>query len=615
MNLPDVQNERYLFNTWHFFESPSPEFSANSIHIIMIRLSISSFFSLFVLLFVINVNPVCAQFEDLVQIDFTPSNANFPNPERGFYTYNASTPTLTSGGSPLNVQALTQSKAEGRSLLIRLYNIGAFRYIDLSDTFLEAIQDDFDVVRDLGMKVIIRFRYSTSEAERDAPLESVLRHLDQLQALFEKNYDVISAANAGFIGAWGEWHASYYNLATTANMRTILHKFMDVLPERSVMIRYPQAKMAIYNSNQPIQPGDAYSGSYQSRGGHLNDCFLASPTDVGTYRIPPYPYNFEKNYIATDTRYVPMGGETCNPRPDAGERYHCTTALEELDRLNWSFLNNNYSRIILDHWIDEGCYPEVERRLGYRLELVQGRFTDMVKPGSSFRFELDLRNVGFASPYNKREVQVILRSFDDPDETWEVYLPVDPRFWMSGETQQLEFTIAVPSHIAEGMYELLLALPDPTETLRHNPAYSIRLANESVWEPETGFNKLNHLVFVDNTTEPDDHETDLTFARFGTTTSIGEPRSELPAKMKLRQNYPNPFNPTTTISFELAKAKNINLEVFDLLGQHVSTLASGVLEAGEHTVMFFAGHLSSGLYVYRLQSDEGIQTRFMTLIK
>ncbi|MCH8494808.1 MAG: DUF4832 domain-containing protein [Balneolales bacterium] len=572
-----------------------------------------SIFIFSLLLFVVQEG--FTQSDDLVEIVYTSTDENFPNPERGFYTYNASTPSATSSGSSLNAQTLRQNRDEGRSLIIRLYNIGAFRYTDLSENFLQHVEADLEAVREAGMKMVIRFRYSTSEAERDAPLEWVLRHLDQLEPVFKRNYDVITAANGGFIGAWGEWHASYYNLTTTANMRAILHKFMDVLPMRSVQIRYPQAKMLIYNSNQPIQPEDAYDGSYKSRAGHVNDCFLASPTDVGTYRVPPAPYNFEKDFIAADTRYVPIGGETCNPRPDAGERYHCTTALEELDRMNWSFLNLNYSRIILDHWIDEGCYPEIERRLGYRFEIEEGRYTDMVKPGGKLRFEIDLKNSGFASPYNPREVQVIMRSFDNTDDVWEVYLPVDPRLWMSGETQNLEFDIAVPTTVTDGMYELLLAFPDPTENLRHLPEFSIRLANDGVWEPETGFNKLNQIIFVDENTATPDFESDVTFAPFGTTTSAEEFRSALPVNMQLHQNYPNPFNPSTTIKFELNNPKNVKLEVFDLLGKRLAVLLDGHRSEGQHSVQFDGSSLSSGMYIYRLQSAGEDISRHMTLIK
>jgi hypothetical protein len=89
----------------------------------------------------------------------------------------------------------------------------------------------------------------------------------------------------------------------------------------------------------------------------------------------------------------------------------------------------------------------------------------------------------------------------------------------------------------------------------------------------------------------------------------------MPEKVALRQNYPNPFNPNTQISVELAEAQEIRLEVFTMLGERVSVLENKVLSAGNHTFMFNASELSSGIYLYRLTTPSVVQTRKMVLIK
>ncbi len=83
----------------------------------------------------------------------------------------------------------------------------------------------------------------------------------------------------------------------------------------------------------------------------------------------------------------------------------------------------------------------------------------------------------------------------------------------------------------------------------------------------------------------------------------------------LMQNYPNPFNPTTTIQFAIPAVSDVKLEVFDMLGQKVSTLVNRRMEAGLHTVNFNASNLASGVYFYRLQSGSFMQTKKMMLIK
>jgi hypothetical protein len=90
---------------------------------------------------------------------------------------------------------------------------------------------------------------------------------------------------------------------------------------------------------------------------------------------------------------------------------------------------------------------------------------------------------------------------------------------------------------------------------------------------------------------------------------------ELPESFLLHQNYPNPFNPKTTIDFELPQATDVSLDVFNATGQHVATLVSGHLEAGEHTAEWDATGFASGIYMYRLKAGAYSGTRKMVLLK
>ncbi|HXG00823.1 MAG TPA: T9SS type A sorting domain-containing protein [Bacteroidota bacterium] len=104
---------------------------------------------------------------------------------------------------------------------------------------------------------------------------------------------------------------------------------------------------------------------------------------------------------------------------------------------------------------------------------------------------------------------------------------------------------------------------------------------------------------------------------FGTITSVGELEhsSIVPDRFALNQNYPNPFNPTTTIQFALPSASHVRLEVFNLLGQRVETLVNGFKEAGTYTLQFDASDLPTGIYFYRLQAGQFVQTRKMILVR
>lgn len=91
--------------------------------------------------------------------------------------------------------------------------------------------------------------------------------------------------------------------------------------------------------------------------------------------------------------------------------------------------------------------------------------------------------------------------------------------------------------------------------------------------------------------------------------------SGTPSRIHLSQNYPNPFNPVTSIGFELPAGSNVRLAIYDLRGRLVATLVDGMREAGEHNVKWDASGCASGVYLYRLRTDDHVESARMLLIK
>ncbi len=107
----------------------------------------------------------------------------------------------------------------------------------------------------------------------------------------------------------------------------------------------------------------------------------------------------------------------------------------------------------------------------------------------------------------------------------------------------------------------------------------------------------------------------MDFALSAASTEVESKTPAQPQSFVVSQNYPNPFNPSTTIKFELPTSSVVRLSVFDMLGREVSVLVNERREAGYHSVDFNASNLSSGVYFYRLQAGDFIQTRKLLLIR
>jgi len=96
---------------------------------------------------------------------------------------------------------------------------------------------------------------------------------------------------------------------------------------------------------------------------------------------------------------------------------------------------------------------------------------------------------------------------------------------------------------------------------------------------------------------------------------LAEAPAEVPTALGLETNYPNPFNPNTTIGFSLPESAQVRLVVYDVLGRQVRMLFDGTREAGAHEVVFDASDLSSGAYLYLLETPQGSLMRTMLRAK
>ena len=425
--------------------------------------------------------------EGLQVKEFSEISGDVVNPERGFYY-----PYELSGSSnSLTASTVKSKRAQGHTVLYVQYVLPKYMSKDIPQSVLDNIQKDMDGLRDGGCKCVLRFCYKQSESESNKPWDPeekwVLRHIEQVKPILQKNEDVIMVFQAGYVGVWGEWYYTDHfgmnpkSFSDYQPRRRVLEAMLDALPEsRQVAVRTPDFKMGMYGIGlkDTLTANTGHDGSVLSRIGGYNDCFMSSDDDWGTYSRSE-----SRRFWQGDTRYTFMGGETCAVQEDGnGGRYcDCAPSIRDMERYHWTYLNISYNTKVLNVWKNNGCYNEIKRRLGYRIVLEKVKHTPEAKAGEPFKVVLYLRNKGFSAFQNPRDAKLVFVS--DSGQKYVFDLGSDPRTWHPGK-HRAEATFTLPSD--KGTLYLHLAdplLPDRVE-------YSAALANTNVWESSTGYNKI-----------------------------------------------------------------------------------------------------------------------------
>lgn len=433
-----------------------------------------------------------------VTIRYTPSERDITNPERGMFTHHEFYSDKDEEFSP---EQLYQLRNEGMSLVFTVYVMRDFRDKEISTPYLNRIKRNLKALRSNGMKAIVRFCYSYSENDKpwDAPWNITQHHIEQLKPILNEYSDVIALLEAGFIGVWGEW---YYtdnyiyqpSVAQYAPRKQVLEALLDAMPkDRFVAVRYPRAKLGVFNilPTDTIGRTTAYNGSNISRVSFHNDCFLANADDMGTFQNVAE----HRRYWMQESRYVPMGGETCAP----SDFCEVDNAYKEFAAYHWTYLNKDYHPDVLSKWEDQNFMTTVKKKLGYRLVLLQGSFTQEPVAGQVFNLALQIRNDGWAAPFNPRPVEII---FKKGSKKYKIALKDDPRFWFSEQTANIKASFLLPEDMPAGKYDVYLNLPDPSVTLCDKPSFSIQLANEGIWQKREGYNKLYTVNIGARTDKP-----------------------------------------------------------------------------------------------------------------
>jgi hypothetical protein len=551
----------------------------------------------FTLVFLVILGTSAATVRGQAAFEYAESDAIIANPDRGLQKYSITNNTYytATGYSNLNETTLRGWRTGGDrvTVIYRYFLLGDYMESPISENYLENINLDFERIRNSGLKCLVRFSYTNRQGSgAQQPVKArILEHIEQLAPVLERNQDVILAHQAGFIGTWGEWYyTNSLEFGTDGsitpnqwnNRKEVVAAMLDATPPSiPIQVRYPQVKLTMYGSNQ-LDETTAYQNTPNARIGFYNDAFLNVWGDMGTYRGAGQHGNpvttSDYAYLSNETQYTPMSGETNGlnaPRTD-GEN-----AIHEMDLTNWSIINRDYHASVLNGWIASGHFPEILRRLGYRLALRSAAFE---LNDDRLDVTIDLVNTGFARPFLKRDVNLVFRPTDGSDDR--VFpLDTDFRTWAGEVTLEENIDMAT---LGLGSYEVFLALPDVN--LSDRSEYAVRLANDGVWVEDEGLNRLG-LIHVSEGQV------------------VSTEKAELPSGgATLHQSYPNPVRTKATIPYELDVAGSVHLAVYDVLGRLVRVIENTHKPAGVHKAHFSRDNLGSGTYFVQLTADGAMRS-------
>jgi hypothetical protein len=380
-------------------------------------------------------------------VTFDPTTTPIVNPDRGWWEFAA-------GDFVKVVEAdLRDMRQRGLTVGYAVVRLDKFRDKPLSGALLADLDGAFAKARRSGVKVILRFAYNYPQSSQeyqdaqDAPLAIVLNHINQLKPIISANADTITAMQAGFIGAWGEGHSSSNNLGSPANKAQVRDALLKAVPKGvPLQWRYPDDLI----SWDKVQ--------VRGRFGFHNDCFLSSPTDVGSYSGNTQIREIQRDAMANLTAKTYFSGETCDANKDA-IRNDCASILAEGPQFHLSALNRTYYTAFHQRWKSEGCYDTITDKMGYRIRLISARIADG-------KVTLRIQNEGWAELYTPRSLK--LRARGEVSTFGKTLDQINP-----GETVTMSARLPAGPVPAR----LCLLAPDPSPRLARDPMFSIRFAN------------------------------------------------------------------------------------------------------------------------------------------
>jgi hypothetical protein len=349
-----------------------------------------------------------------------------------------------------------------------------------------------------GMRLLIRFIYSAGESGRDAPIDLIATHIDQLAPILLKNRDLIFALEAGFIGNWGEWHHSTNGNDSDAAHKVILDKelsyFKGVFP---ILVRYPAGMIAYTGSSSPpdgLGIHDDFYGGGDRDGGTWDPCHPNSGSCLSNQTESQLMTYGEQ--VSTTSMFV----------ADVGQSIQSLQSCAGLDTYSYRFhlqmisLHLDAGPAVVDFLRTNGCLTSLLNKAGTRIELQKTVLIGNSSANGSMSVGLTLVNAGYGRVVRPRPVTLVFVSNGAVVGQVPISLQdLDLRQLVASAAmtpKTFQFTVTLPASLPTGRaVTVALAIPDPAPSLTPQVVYNLPLnsldaAGRAIFDATTGYNTI-----------------------------------------------------------------------------------------------------------------------------
>jgi hypothetical protein len=379
--------------------------------------------------------------------------------------------------------------------------LSGYKAANIPQSLLDSLTTGIGNMRTAGVKAVLRPVYDNSSSGADTTLSWVQTHIGQLAAWIDTNKDAIAFMQAGFIGAWGEWHSSSNGLDSASNKAAIATAVMQNWPaEMFIAFRYRGDlrtwwPTALSTNDYAARSGvtDITNAQCQKWAGYSNDFMLSSTSEGdGSSEFTTPKLSQLRQWAAAQSLWTPAGGESDSSAPN--EITSCQLAGDVTMTPQGIMADGPYFHYCYfggddttfnNAWTSGGCYNNSGSYAagpidwtGYRLQLDNASVPISIARGAAGTVTVALRNRGWGRMWSKRQLVASLvrqGTGETITGTSTAYLRDLTPQAASSTTHAVN--VSVPGGAVTGTYDVYLSVPDVFAGTSGNILHNVRFAN------------------------------------------------------------------------------------------------------------------------------------------